>query len=135
MCKLKELNKNVQKAQQALGSKSSISSINIIDGDFISFKQYLKDNDINLEINKTENLFKKIKYEDLLPYTVHPNILILPNFWVINRESQQIYQLIEKKLIKGEKEIKNNFISLILHEARLKFQKDLKQVFYFIIIF
>ena len=129
MCKLKEVSKNVQKVQLELGSKSNTTpSNNIIDGDFFSFKQYLKDNCINMENNKTESLLKKIKYDDLLPYTVHPNILILPNFWVINRESQQIYQLIEKKLIKGEKEIKRKIISAILHEAHLKFQKNLKKV-------
>lgn len=135
MCKLKEGNKNFQRSQFEVEFKNNISSNNIIDGDFCSFKQYLKDNYIISESNKTESLLKKAKYEDLLPYTVHPKILILPNFWVINRESQQIYQLIEKKLINGEREIKKKLISEILHEARLKFHSNLKEVTISILFF
>lgn len=71
---------------------------------------------------------KKFKDETFLPFTMHSQYFILPSNWMIKNESQQIYQNIEKKLIQEELRIKTKMVTIILHEARIKYQKELNTV-------
>lgn len=54
---------------------------------------------------------KKTKEENYLPFTLHADNFIPPSHYIIKRETQAIFQVIEKDMIELERKIKGEFIS------------------------
>lgn len=56
---------------------------------------------------------KNTKEETFLPFTLHYDLFIFPAHYIIKKETQMIFQIIEKEAIELEKSIKEECISNI----------------------
>lgn len=59
---------------------------------------------------KIKEKTKEIKEENYLPFSLHYDLFVPPSHYIIKRETQMIFQLIEKDVIELEKNLKSEFI-------------------------
>ena len=55
---------------------------------------------------------KEIKEENYLPFSLHYDLFVPPSHYIIKRETQMIFQLIQKDVIELEKNLKSEFIGI-----------------------
>ena len=61
---------------------------------------------------KVKEKTKEIKEENYLPFSLHYDLFVPPSHYIIKRETQMIFQLIEKDVIELEKNLKSEFIGI-----------------------